>query len=107
MATKKKPARPDKFEAKVEIVGSCGGAGAEVELDKRTYLPGIEIYATCPKCGEEDVRDMAHSYLSYPKVGQTIDARGVCGNCDHEWPVLVVLRLTLEPAPAGAEVSDG
>lgn len=76
------------------VKGSCKG----VELDKRTYLPGITIKSTCPKCGEPWQRNMKHDYLSYPVVDAPVNAYGYCGKCEHEWPVMVVVRMTLEPA---------
>ncbi len=86
--TKPKP-NPKSKKPIVTIEGTCEGA----ELDKRTYLPGIIIRSVCPKCGEPWERD-----LSYPEVGKPVDANGFCGKCEHEWPVMVVLRLTVEPA---------
>jgi hypothetical protein len=78
----------------VEVTGTCEG----VELDKRTYLPGVTVKSTCPRCGVPWSRDMGSHYLSYPKVGEPVNVYGYCGSCEHEWPVMVVVRLVLEPA---------
>lgn len=80
---------------KVEIVGTCKG----VELDKRTYLPGVVIKSTCPNCGEPWEGDMGDHYLSYPKVDEPAKVYACCQKCEHEWSVMVIVRMTLEPAP--------
>ena len=72
-----------------------------VELGKRTYLPGVMLKSTCPKCGTPWTKDLGSDYLSYPVVGKPHNAYGYCHNeaCEHEWPVMVIVRLTIEAAP--------
>jgi hypothetical protein len=90
-------AKSEKNESPVAIEGTCEG----VQLEKRFYLPGITIKSKCPKCGTPWERDMGGDYLSYPTVGQPSNAYGYCRNeeCEHEWPVMVIVRVTLEAAP--------
>lgn len=76
------------------IEGEAKGA----ELDKRTYLPGIKVFSTCPKGGEEHVKNMEHDYLSYPTVGEEETINFWCEDHDEEWSVFVVLDLTLRLA---------
>lgn len=75
---------------------------------KRCYLP-IVITDTCPTCGEEVSKDLSRDYLSYPTINQPfktgmyhyIEGSKEDGskNEEHEWNVIVVLRVSMEAAP--------
>ncbi len=77
-------------------------ADTPFEIDvKRFYLP-VTITATCPKCGATVTRDFEEHYLSYPSTNEPIEEMLYCGGkggCENEWPVSLILRLTLEEAP--------
>lgn len=93
MATKK-TAKPKKTTPTVTITGTMKG-----ELDvKRFYMPGVKIKCKCPACGAPWEMDMALDYLSYPSAGKPTNASGYCGKCEHEWPVMVIVRVTVEAA---------
>jgi hypothetical protein len=78
----------------VKATGTMTGA-----IDaKRFRMPGVEITSKCPQCGRPWRKDLARGYLSDPVVNEPFNAYGHCLECDHEWPVMVVLRVTLEPA---------
>lgn len=74
-----------------------GVAKGEIE-EKRLYLPGLQLEATCPKCHAAYVRDFGDDYLSYPKVGEPEDLTLYCRNrdCDHEWKVRAQLDVTMK-----------
>lgn len=79
-----------------KITGTCIG-----KLDvKRFHMPGIRLEQPCPKCEAPFVREFAEDYLSDPCVGKPEYAYGYCNKCDHEWPIMVIVRVTLELAPA-------
>lgn len=79
----------------VEINGTMDGT---LNI-KRCYMPGITVADHCPKCSTPWERDMEDHYISYPRVGVPHDVRGHCQECGHQWPVMVILRVTVEPAP--------
>ena len=80
------------------IEGECVG----VELGKRFYMPGVTVKQPCPNCGAAWECDMGDRYLSYPVVGETVKLSAGCGECDHEWTIPVVVRVTLELAKTEA-----
>jgi hypothetical protein len=98
MAAKKqsKSTKPKAPPPPVKVIGTCGGA----ELDKRQHFPGIVLKSKCPNCGKAWKKDLAGDYLSYPVVGEPTNAYGYCENekCQHEWPVLVIVQVTIVPA---------
>lgn len=74
------------------------GSPEQIELDKRFYVPGVELESDCPECGETRRRSLARNYLSYPKTGVPQVEGFNCSN-GHEWEARVVVRVVLEPAP--------
>jgi len=78
-----------------KIEGTVEGASIDV---KRFYLPGVVIKDVCPKCGAPWEHDFGSRYLSYPTVGARVNAGGYCQECDHEWEVMVVLKVSVELA---------
>lgn len=72
-----------------------GVAKGEIE-EKRLYLPGLQLEATCPVCGAPYSRDFGDDYLSYPKVGEPEDLTLYCRVCDHEWKIRAQLDVTLK-----------
>jgi hypothetical protein len=73
-----------------------GTATGELDV-KRCYLPGVVLRSQCPKCSADYAEDMAHHYLSYPKVGKPEAYGCYCRNeaCGHEWEVMLRLDVTL------------
>lgn len=78
---------------------------AGVDLEKRTYLPGVVLRSKCPKCGEMCENDYAQDYFSYPRTGEEID---VTFYCDHgagheghsEWVgARVTIRIVVDVEP--------
>lgn len=76
------------------------------DLDiKRCYLP-IVITDTCPHCGLSVQKFLSGDYVSYPKLNKpfTINMHHVIEHDDgmrdeeHDWPVQVILRVTMEAA---------
>jgi len=65
----------------------------EIEV-KRFYLP-VKIEANCPECGEHVVYDLNDNYLSYPDANVPFGHTMYC-ECEHEWEVPVILRVTME-----------
>ena len=65
---------------------------------KRFRFPCL-IRDDCPGCGVEKELDLSAVYLSYPVLNdrQSIDL--YCGECQQEWELVVVLRLTVEVLP--------
>lgn len=76
------------------------GKYQRVELDKRFYMPGYVLLSTCPKCNKKHEQDLAQNYLSYPVVGSPSLVYFCCDDddCNHEWQVEVVVRVSLELA---------
>lgn len=72
-----------------------GAAKGEIE-EKRLYLPGLQLQATCPECRAAYSRDFGDDYLSYPKVGEPEDLTLYCRECDHEWKIRVQLDVTMK-----------
>lgn len=77
------------------------------ELDKRFYMPGYVLKSQCPKCGKGYENDFGDGYLSYPMANRPEVWNCCCQDwdCGGEWTVSVIVRVTLELAPA--EVSHG
>lgn len=78
--------------------------GSVTNLDiKRCYLP-IVITDTCPTCGAMVQKHLEGDYLSYPKVNVPfeINMHHIIEHEDedeeHDWPVMVVLRVKMEAA---------
>ena len=72
--------------------------GAELDI-KRFYLPGISIVSRCPKCNKEYSKDFSDTkdghYLSFPNVNVPMEYFMYCDECDHDWPVMVTLKIEL------------
>jgi rubrerythrin len=72
------------------------------EGEKRQRVPYI-IEWTCPKCGENHVRDFAGDhYLSNPIWGEPSTEHLYCDECDHEFPFTVradVVLTIVAPKP--------
>lgn len=73
------------------------GFGLDV---KRLYLPGAEVYATCPQCGVETLQiDLADDYLEdWPANEETefdCCCRTALGGCGHEWDEPAMLAIEL------------
>jgi hypothetical protein len=80
----------------VEILGT---PRESMELSKRTYVPGVVLRSVCPKCMTPWEQDLGRECLSYPTIGEPHNVGGYCSKCQHEWPVMVIVRLTIEAAP--------
>lgn len=69
--------------------------------EKRLYLPGCKIEATCPFCGEVVVQDFGERYLSYPTANkpftETMYHQGSDG-WGHEFSVRLVLGVSISIA---------
>lgn len=80
---------------------------------KRFRLPAYVI-AICPECGVEVERYCGDDhYLSYPWANEPFELTMFHDNGDdegeyfhHEWPVKVILRITLETAENGEETEE-
>ena len=83
----------------MKITNRPGAFGIDV---KRFHFPA-SITATCPECGEEVTKDYENEYLSYPAANVEDEITMYHYNEDngdeHEWPVKVILKITLELAP--------
>lgn len=66
---------------------------------KRFHLLGVEIRDVCPKCKVPCSVDLGNHYLSYPKYNQSDKFRMCCPECESEWEVKFLLKLTLEIVP--------
>lgn len=71
--------------------------------EKRFYLPGLVIKATCPECGDEMSRDYESDYFSYPKLNGVTEVTLYCGtslddgsDCNAELEVKVKLGVTVQ-----------
>lgn len=80
---------------KSKIVGKC----KTVQLDKRSYFPGVKLKTACPKCKAKQERDFGDDYLSYPEVGKRTKVGFDCQECNVEWTVDVIVDLSLRLAP--------
>lgn len=67
---------------------------------KRFDAPAI-LSGECPKCGHKIEIDYStgHHYLSYPTANESFQETLYCGECQHEWNVSMILRISLELAP--------
>ncbi len=84
-------------EMKIESTGQS----FEIEDGKRFRMPGTVISGDCPKCGAAYKCGLAGDhYLSYPVTNKPFDQGCYCGTCEHEWKVRLILRVSLEIAPA-------
>ena len=70
-------------------------ADAKVTLGKRTYLPLI-LKDACPECGHVVEVDLSDRYLSYPTIGEPFYHAFLCGECDEQWSVTLILKVSLE-----------
>lgn len=74
---------------------------------KRFRLHGVVLKSSCPECGEECSRDLGDNYLSEPRANEPFEET-FCHEPEtegdeyicHEWTVRIILRITVEPAPA-------
>lgn len=68
----------------------------EFELDvKRFYFPFI-LKRKCPVCGYLNEYNFENEYLSYPVLNNKKPVWFCCYECDHEFSVGVMLKLSLE-----------
>lgn len=74
--------------------------GSRIELDKRQNVP-YRVIDNCPACGKQHTIDLSKGdhYLSCPVVGKPEEVYFCCKKCDHEWQVMVVVKITLELVP--------
>lgn len=74
--------------------------------DKRCNLP-YAVRSICPKCSAQEYRDLSEDdYVSYPCLGslggpapQPSKIYFTCQECEHEWTVRAILRVTMEILP--------
>jgi len=62
---------------------------------KRFYVPVI-IKAKCPKCKKEIENDYSQDYLSYPTANKPMETYFYCEDCDEEFYINTILKVTLE-----------
>lgn len=68
----------------------------KVELSiKRFYLP-IKIERSCPGCNNECEVDLNDNYLSYPTVNQKEQICFYCNECDQEFGVDAILKISIQ-----------
>ena len=65
---------------------------------KRMCWPG-SITSTCPNCKHEQVEWGSDRPLGYPTANVPFDFHLCCEECDTEWPVKVILHVSLEVLP--------
>lgn len=67
---------------------------------KRCYLPFV-VTAQCPTCGEQVERFLTNNYLHEPPINTPFELYmwHEHEDGDHEWELLVILRVSLEAAP--------
>jgi len=66
----------------------------DIEM-KRFYLP-ISIKRECSKCGNICEHDLSINYLSYPTINKNNELYFYCDNCDNEFTINSVLRISLD-----------
>jgi hypothetical protein len=66
------------------------------ELDKRTYLPGIEIHDRCKKCKTIKIWNGNESYVSYPVLGEPTTVYMYCNECNNEWQIKIILTFNIK-----------
>lgn len=70
---------------------------------KRCHLPAV-MEVQCPWCRKRWCIDfLGYEYLSYPKVNSPFRYTCHCSSCDHEWPVMLKLTMTLEVTEGGRD----
>lgn len=83
------------------------------EGDKRHYIPGVVVQDSCPECGLLAERDLGDRYLNYPQINGVSPVFLHCPDrdCQREWEVPVIVRVTVELAPTSpapqAEAAEG
>ena len=71
---------------------------------KRLHLP-VKVEMDCPHCGEPWECDLNEDrYMGFPTLGVPEDLYGYCNKCEREFTVMVVLEVTLTPAPVPKEI---
>tara|TARA_Y100000034_G_scaffold122520_1_gene168067 strand:- start:1653 stop:1919 length:267 start_codon:yes stop_codon:yes gene_type:complete len=79
-----------------EIVGETSG---EVSGAKRFKLPGVTIKFKCPNCGHDFEQELnGHHYLDYPQMNKAFQYGTGCPECEHEWQIPLILKVSLEEA---------
>ena len=64
--------------------------------EKRFYVP-YKITDTCPKCKTVIKKSLwKYNYLSYPPLEVPFDEYLYCSECDTEWKIEVLLKISLE-----------
>lgn len=69
--------------------------GNGVELDKRFYVPGLELTSECPECETKATLSVVDEYLNYAVLGRDLEVYFNCYDCDREWDLLIKLEMTL------------
>jgi len=70
----------------------------EEEFDlniKRFYLP-FKIEKECPNCKTKCIVDLNMNYLSYPTVNVKKQQYFYCENCEQEFEVDIILKISLD-----------
>ena len=76
-----------------KLIGEVKG----VEIDsKRFYLNGAKIEWKCPNCAYQNDIDFSQDYLSYHEANTKIKIDVCCQNCDNDFYVEAMLKLSLE-----------
>lgn len=83
------------FSTKVE---GTPRAGSDIGT-KRLLLPGVVVRSTCPSCGVPWESDLGERPLTGVRLGTPTNAYGCCSKCEHEWPVLVTVTVSVTAAP--------
>lgn len=63
---------------------------------KRFYMPGLSIKDNCPNCNTEYKSDLKEHYISYPNFNKKTNYSLYCNNCNHEWKIPIMVKVTLE-----------
>ena len=91
----------------VRVEGVC----TEMPNEKRCYLPGITLIATCPECGKEVSLDLGEIHCMYGNMKYYLwcpppeeDGDG----CGHEWTVQLESKTTVavKVLPVEGEVDE-
>jgi hypothetical protein len=78
---------------------------AGTEMAKRFDLPGLKLEEDCPECGNHVVKDFKDA-LSYPIVGQPEQVYLYCNECEHEWPVSIIIDIAVSLVDPKKEIQD-
>jgi len=62
---------------------------------KRFYLP-VKIERNCPSCNNKCKVDLDSNYLSYPTVNQKEQIYFCCNECDQEFEIDTILKISIQ-----------